>query len=138
MLRNLLENTHCDVFTTEYRAATDRIKAPFFFSVESIVIAMIHRGVLDVTLNHSFNCSSQSDTFMPTLIRKIVNDSDTIAPIATFPKQPVINAVEKGLNPEPPLMEEIASTSDCSLSPPTSTTLDEVLKTSCLRHKQQN
>lgn len=53
--RNLVEKIVCDAFITRYCAATDSIKDSYFSFVKSIVSEIIHRGVLDETLNRSCN-----------------------------------------------------------------------------------
>lgn len=53
--RILVKETIGDIFTTGYCAATGGIEDFFFSVVESVVTKMIHLGVLDETLNQSFN-----------------------------------------------------------------------------------
>lgn len=96
--RNLVEETTCDVITTDYCAATDDKKDSSFLFVEIMITEMIHHRVRDETFNQSCKRWSQSDPFLQAFIEMIVNAPGFIAPIAAFVMKRVIYAVEEDLN----------------------------------------
>lgn len=72
-------------------------------------IEMIHRGILNETLKHTFHRPSRSDTFVHALIEKNVYDPDFIDHVAASVKKFMISAVYKRLSRKPPVTDEILS-----------------------------
>lgn len=97
---------------------------------------MIQREVLGGKLNQSFNRSSRSDTFMPALIEKFINDADFIATFTAIVKQPVIKVVEKELYKEPPVASKTQLSLARSTSASADTISDEEFKPTCSGRRQ--
>lgn len=98
---NLVKKTICDFQATDYCAASEGNKNFFLLVCDERDHGDDPRRALDETLRQSFNRWSRSDTFMPVLVEKIVNDPGFIAHVAAVDRQRVTNAVKEDLKLEP-------------------------------------
>lgn len=135
MSRNLVKETACDVFATDYYVVNEGIISSSFSFVQNAITEMIHRRVLDETLSSSFNRWSPSDLFMQVLFKKTVKDSGFIMLVTTFVRQRAINAGEEELKREAQVTRKILSPPDHSLSASAEAVSDKASRARCSRLK---
>lgn len=92
--RNLVKEIICVVLITGYCATTASITNSFFSFLESVITEMIHRRILDETLNKSINRWPRSENFIQALMEKIVKDPGFIVSIPAIVKHLEINVVK--------------------------------------------